>query len=315
MGAGADLFGLRKNGTEFAAEISQARAAAARLDAKAIDKVLETVGGVTQEYGRLASSVRDTLGLEVASALLFVDLGVEQLPQTDEEYAQRAHAVIERLHAAYAGSGLPDSAPWMSDLARKAQDRLTMGTVVVETQSTLRDIEQRLDRFFRNPAERGELEATAPMFDQVCGVLSVLGADEPVAALRSGSVALLGAGLLAVTFSRRRNPEMAIKAGTGARLGAISGLFCFAMSATVEAIIVVVFHKGPEVRNAMLQVIQQAATKSNDPQVAAALEYFKSPPGMTVLLLFALVSAFFAAIILGSIGGALAGSFLGRSNR
>jgi len=60
-----------------------------------------------------------------------------------------------------------------------------MGTVVVETQSTLRDIEQRLDRFFRNPAERGELEATAPMFDQVCGVLSVLGADEPVAALRS----------------------------------------------------------------------------------------------------------------------------------
>jgi len=73
----------------------------------------------------------------------------------------------------------------MSDLARKAQDRLTMGTVVVETQATLSEIEQRLDRFFRNPADRGGLEATAPMFDQVCGVLSVLGADEPVAALRS----------------------------------------------------------------------------------------------------------------------------------
>jgi hypothetical protein len=128
-------------------------------------------------------------------------------------------------------------------------------------------------------------------------------------------VAMLGAGILAVTFSRRRNPEMAVKAGTGARLGAISGLFCFAMSATVEAVVVVVFHKGSEIRNAMLQVIQQAATKSSDPQVAAALEYFKSSPGMAVLLLFALVSAFFAAIILGSVGGALAGSFLGRHNR
>ena len=128
-------------------------------------------------------------------------------------------------------------------------------------------------------------------------------------------VAMLGAGILAVTFSRRRSPEVVLKAGTGARLGAISGLFCFAMSATVEAVVVVVFHKGPEIRNAMLQVIQQAATKSNDPQVAAALEYFKSPPGMTVLLLFALVSAFFAAIILGSIGGSLAGAFLGRHNR
>ena len=31
-----------------------------------------------------------------------------------------------------------------------------MNTVVVETQATLREIEQRLDRFFRNPADRGE---------------------------------------------------------------------------------------------------------------------------------------------------------------
>ena len=47
----------------------------------------------------------------------------------------------------------------MSELARRAQDRLTMGTVVAETQATLRDIEQRLDRFFRNPLERADLPA------------------------------------------------------------------------------------------------------------------------------------------------------------
>ena len=60
-----------------------------------------------------------------------------------------------------------------------------MGTVVAETQSTLREIEQRLDRFFRNPAERADLAATTGMFDQVCGVLSLLGYDEPVVALRN----------------------------------------------------------------------------------------------------------------------------------
>jgi hypothetical protein len=128
-------------------------------------------------------------------------------------------------------------------------------------------------------------------------------------------VAMLGAGILAVIFSRRRSPEMVIKAGRGARLGAISGLFCFGMSAALEAMVVAVFHKGPEVRNAMLQVIQQAAAKSNDPQVTAALDYFKSPQGLAVMLLFALVSAFFASIILGSIGGALGGAFLGRRDR
>jgi chemosensory pili system protein ChpA (sensor histidine kinase/response regulator) len=73
----------------------------------------------------------------------------------------------------------------MSELARRAQDRLTMGTVVAETQATLREIEQRLDRFFRNPAERADLPATGAMFDQVCGVLSLLGYDDPVAALRN----------------------------------------------------------------------------------------------------------------------------------
>ena len=60
-----------------------------------------------------------------------------------------------------------------------------MGTVVTETQSTLREIEQRLDRFFRNPAEREDLPATTAMFDQVCGVLSLLGYEDPVAALRN----------------------------------------------------------------------------------------------------------------------------------
>jgi hypothetical protein len=128
-------------------------------------------------------------------------------------------------------------------------------------------------------------------------------------------VAMLGAGILAVIFYRRRSPEMVIKAGTGARLGALSGLFCFGMSATLEAIRVAVLHEGPKINNAMLQAIQQAATKSNDPQVTAALDYFKSAPGLGVMLLFALVSAFFASIILGSIGGALGGAFLSRRNR
>src|SRR4030088_814303 len=128
-------------------------------------------------------------------------------------------------------------------------------------------------------------------------------------------VAMLGAGVLAVVLFRRSSPDIAIKAGTGARLGAISGLFCFGMSATLEAIVVAVFHKGPELRNAMLQVIQQAATETNDPQGTAALDYFKSPQGLAVMLLFALVSAFFASIILGSIGGAVVGVFISRRDR
>ncbi|HEU0198915.1 MAG TPA: hypothetical protein VFR86_00615, partial [Burkholderiaceae bacterium] len=169
----------------FATEIAQVRAAAARLTAVDIDRVLAVLTEVTRDFAQLPPAVREPLALEVASALLFLELGADQLPHEDAEYGHRATQVCERLQTARAGTALPDSAPWLSALARRAQDRLTMTTVVAETQTTLREIEQRLDRFFRNPADRSDLAPTLPMFDQVCGVLSVLGFADPVAALRS----------------------------------------------------------------------------------------------------------------------------------
>jgi chemosensory pili system protein ChpA (sensor histidine kinase/response regulator) len=170
---------------KFDKEIALARTSANKLRARPLVAAVEAIGRATSGFAKLEPSTRDALGLEVASALLFVDLGVEELPQIGDEYEGRAQQVMERLVKARTGQPLPDAGPWMSDLARRAQDRLTMGTVVAETQATLREIEQRLDRFFRDPAQRADLPATTAMFDQVCGVLSLLGYDEPVAALRN----------------------------------------------------------------------------------------------------------------------------------
>ena len=170
---------------KFEQEITLARNSANKLRARPLVAAIESIGRATGGFAKLEPSIREALGLEVASALLFVDLGVEELPQIGDEYEGRAQQVMERLAKARTGQPLPDAGPWMSELARRAQDRLTMGTVVAETQATLREIEQRLDRFFRDPAQRADLPATTTMFDQVCGVLSLLGYDEPVAALRN----------------------------------------------------------------------------------------------------------------------------------
>src|SRR5512137_110201 len=170
---------------KFDQEIALARSSASKLRGNALVATLDAIGRATSGFAKLDPTLREALGLEVASALLFLDLGVEELPQIEPEYEDRARQVADRLAMAREGRQLPEAGPWMSDLARRAQDRLTMGTVVAETQATLREIEQRLDRFFRNPSERSGLAGTTGMFDQVCGVLSLLGYDDPVAALRN----------------------------------------------------------------------------------------------------------------------------------
>jgi len=170
---------------QFDQEVELARVSAGKLRADPLVATLEAVARATSGFAQLDPTVREALGLEVASALLFLDLGVDELPRIEPEYEERARQVIDRLAMSRDGQPLPEAGPWMSDLARRAQDRLTMNTVVAETQGTLREIEQRLDRFFRNPAERSDLAGTGAMFDQVCGVLSLLGYDEPVIALRN----------------------------------------------------------------------------------------------------------------------------------
>lgn len=128
-------------------------------------------------------------------------------------------------------------------------------------------------------------------------------------------VAMLSVGFLAVVFYRQRRPRMMIKTMAGAGLGALSGLLWFAMSSVLEVLIVIFLHKGPEIRAALLTKIQEAASKTSDPQVLSVFERFKTPGGIEFLMLAGLVLAFLASIVLGGLGGALGGAILGRRDR
>lgn len=127
-------------------------------------------------------------------------------------------------------------------------------------------------------------------------------------------VAIFGAGALAVPLYRRGSTAV-MKAAAGARLGALTGLICFAMSVILMSVAALVSHKGPEVRSTLLDLIKQAAAKTNDPQTLAMFDYFRTPSGLVVMMLMALVLTFFVMIVLASLGGALSGAFLGRRDR
>ncbi len=187
---GQMVAGAQADPAKLMNELAGAGTAATRLTAAPIAYVIEHIGKAAAAFPQLQETLRETLALEVASALLFSELGVDSLPSIDPEYAERARTVAARLNAAVQGQPLPDAGDWMSELSRRAQDRLTMGSVVLETQAALREIEQKLDRFFRNPEDRSGLAAADSAFDQIGGVLSVLGFEEPVAALRQAQQAV-----------------------------------------------------------------------------------------------------------------------------
>jgi hypothetical protein len=128
-------------------------------------------------------------------------------------------------------------------------------------------------------------------------------------------VAMFSVGFLAVVFYRQGNPGAEIKPGAGARLGALSGLLWFATSAVLGALRVLVMHEGPEIQKALLQVIDQTATRTSDPQAIAMLDRFKSSDGLEFLMVFILIFGFFTAIVLGAAGGALSGTIMGRRNK
>jgi zinc ribbon protein len=142
----------------------------------------------------------------------------------------------------------------------------------------------------------------------VAALLMCLGLMVPV-------LAMLGAGFLAVVLYRRRTLGGLLKAWTGAQVGAVSGLFSFGMAAIIEAMAVALFRSGGEIRGKMLEIIQQASSRTSDPQTQQVFEYFKTPAGMAVMMIFVLFLALLTFIVLGGVGGALGGVFFGRRDR
>jgi hypothetical protein len=129
------------------------------------------------------------------------------------------------------------------------------------------------------------------------------------------AMAIFTAGFLSVVFYRISVPGVAVKTSSAAGLGALGGILWFAIAAIFSILGLVVLHKGPELRSEMINVIGQAASQTTDPQVLAMFDRFKSPAGLEILIVAGSLFALVFAILLGGVGGSLAGIILGRRGK
>jgi hypothetical protein len=123
---------------------------------------------------------------------------------------------------------------------------------------------------------------------------------------------MLIGGSLSVVFSRRRIPVAHVTPGMGARLGMVTGILGGGIFAALLSIGTVLFHAWDTIRAKLIEVVEQTAARNPDPQAQQALEFFKSPDGIVLLLTTALIGTLMAFVIFSGVGGALGAALLRR---
>ena len=145
----------------------------------------------------------------------------------------------------------------------------------------------------------------------LAGLIAAVLMITPFAGLGLG---MLIGGSLSVVFYRRRVPAARLTPGMGARLGMVTGVLGSVCLAIVLAIRTLLTHGWDSVREDLITGVEQAASRNPDPQTHQVVEFLKSPQGLVLLLIMALITTVIFFVIFSGLGGAL-GAFLLRRRK
>ncbi len=144
------------------------------------------------------------------------------------------------------------------------------------------------------------------------GVIAAILSSIPIGA--AFIFALPFAGFLSILFYRRRSLVQEASPRMGFRLGSLTGFFGFLIFVVLTAVETVAFHAQNELRDAMMQAIRQAQARSADPQARQMLDYFMTPQGLAIMMIFGFIFMCILFVVLSGLGGALSAALLRRKS-
>ena len=131
----------------------------------------------------------------------------------------------------------------------------------------------------------------------------------PVLALGS-LIWLTIAGAVSVSMYQRRVPAALVRPAMGLRLGALSGVFAFAITALISALRFT--SQGNELRQLLQEQMQAQIAKTPDPRSQEILRELMAkvgtPEGMAAFFLWMLVLIAVVFLLFSALGGALGAS-------
>jgi chemosensory pili system protein ChpA (sensor histidine kinase/response regulator) len=162
---------------------------AANMGVTAVQNLLKTLQqGASAVVGAIHA---ETLNLEIATTLLFLQQALESEDVFSKEFATRSDVQCHRLMAAAGGEAMPEhSMSLMDEGSRQAREHAILAQLGQEVSVNLHRMEEILDSFFRNPESRDELPQLDQLAQQVGGALSMLD-QEPAGQLLEATMDMI----------------------------------------------------------------------------------------------------------------------------
>jgi chemosensory pili system protein ChpA (sensor histidine kinase/response regulator) len=170
----------------FAQHASAIATQARRLGDAELTKLGDAIGRIGSGLGAEPADVSEAAAMEVATALLVLENAASHYEHALPDLGRQVEVVLERLGAVVFGEPAKGPLPTtglVDEMTRRAQERLAMGTALIEILANLKHIEQVLDAYFRDPAKVDQLAGVDPVIHRVSGALRVLGEEQAREAL------------------------------------------------------------------------------------------------------------------------------------
>ncbi|MEW5787018.1 MAG: Hpt domain-containing protein [Pseudomonadota bacterium] len=155
--------------------------AATRLPNAAMQTLTRIIQAVAKRLPGVADATQnEALQLEMATGLMLALNAAEHFHALGGEFEKQSDVQAMRLQAAidpdFDLSRIPD-VDLLDEFSRRAQEKLVVAQVGQEIKNNLNQVEEILDRFFRNATERAGLPMVPGLMKQILGALNVLQLD------------------------------------------------------------------------------------------------------------------------------------------
>ncbi|MTV40061.1 hybrid sensor histidine kinase/response regulator [Duganella radicis] len=160
-----------------------------KLNLPALGALLRQLAGVARKA--VSAGRSEELALEMATALLFAEHGLQHIRHLPDDFAAHADTIGARLLALVSGEVPPEPAQWQSGLAHQMQQDDTVVALAMEMKTGLRQVEKVLDDYYADPSRRPSLLELDPVLHQLQGALAVLDQDDAMHAAQHVKSAVL----------------------------------------------------------------------------------------------------------------------------